>query len=402
MKSNNQKEAFCVKRQTQNMPDESLGSMCASILASQGFALSVRGKEFEPIYVNDACLKLFGETRDEWMKDDWEKRYQPGQADRLYNDAIPTVLQGGKWRGEFGIVTPKGEKKQVLSDWDAVYDDDGGLVCFYGIYTDITSLKILKEKLRQQNQYLNEIIDALPDPLIIKNKDHQWLVVNRAFCQLLGKKRDELIGKNDIDFLSEDLVSSAWALDDEALQSGKEVVSEEIINGADGKPRLLSTKRVPVKGIDGNESLIGVGRDITKERELQSAIAESYLKLGSSLSVLANDLNRIQGDIVDSVSKSGAINVLFEQCNTNFSKFIKQSELRLTDRGENSIPNAHLSSREYQVFLLLIQGKRIKDIADNLGITPNTASTYRSRVMKKLNISSVAEMIQYAMSIGLV
>ncbi len=384
------------------MPDESLGSMCASILASQGFALSVRGKEFEPIYVNDACLKLFGETRDEWMKDDWEKRYQPGQADRLYNDAIPTVLQGGKWRGEFGIVTPKGEKKQVLSDWDAVYDDDGGLVCFYGIYTDITSLKILKEKLRQQNQYLNEIIDALPDPLIIKNKDHQWLVVNRAFCQLLGKKRDELIGKNDIDFLSEDLVSSAWALDDEALQSGKEVVSEEIINGADGKPRLLSTKRVPVKGIDGNESLIGVGRDITKERELQSAIAESYLKLGSSLSVLANDLNRIQGDIVDSVSKSGAINVLFEQCNTNFSKFIKQSELRLTDRGENSIPNAHLSSREYQVFLLLIQGKRIKDIADNLGITPNTASTYRSRVMKKLNISSVAEMIQYAMSIGLV
>ncbi len=384
------------------MPDESLGSMCASILASQGFALSVRGKEFEPIYVNDACLKLFGETRDEWMKDDWEKRYQPGQADRLYNDAIPTVLQGGKWRGEFGIVTPKGEKKQVLSDWDAVYDDDGGLVCFYGIYTDITSLKILKEKLRQQNQYLNEIIDALPDPLIIKNKDHQWLVVNRAFCQLLGKKRDELIGKNDIDFLSEDLVSSAWALDDEALQSGKEVVSEEIINGADGKPRLLSTKRVPVKGIDGNDSLIGVGRDITKERELQSAIAESYLKLGSSLSVLANDLNRIQGDIVDSVSKSGAINVLFEQCNTNFSKFIKQSELRLTDRGENSIPNAHLSSREYQVFLLLIQGKRIKDIADNLGITPNTASTYRSRVMKKLNISSVAEMIQYAMSIGLV
>jgi len=402
MKSNNQKEAFCVKRQTQNMPDESLGSMCASILASQGFALSVRGKEFEPIYVNDACLKLFGETRDEWMKDDWEKRYQPGQADRLYNDAIPTVLQGGKWRGEFGIVTPKGEKKQVLSDWDAVYDDDGGLVCFYGIYTDITSLKILKEKLKQQNQYLNEIIDALPDPLIIKNKDHQWLVVNRAFCQLLGKKRDELIGKNDIDFLSEDLVSSAWALDDEALQSGKEVVSEEIINGADGKPRLLSTKRVPVKGIDGNDSLIGVGRDITKERELQSAIAESYLKLGSSLSVLANDLNRIQGDIVDSVSKSGAINVLFEQCNTNFSKFIKQSELRLTDRDENSIPNAHLSSREYQVFLLLIQGKRIKDIADNLGITPNTASTYRSRVMKKLNISSVAEMIQYAMSIGLV
>ena len=333
MKSNNQKDSFCLKRQTPNVPDDSLGSMCASILASQSFALSVRGKEFEPIYVNDACLKLFGETRDEWMKDDWEKRYQPGQVDILYSDAIPTVLQGLKWRGEFRIITPKGEKKQVIADWDAVYDDEGELICFYGIYTDITSLKKLKERLRQQNQYLNEIIDALPDPLIIKNKDHQWLVVNRAFCQLLGKQRDELIGKNDADFLSDDLVSSVWALDDKALQSGKEVVSEEVINGADGKPRLLSTKRVPVKGIDGNCSLIGVGRDITKERELQSAIAESYLKLGSSLSVLANDLNRIQGDIVDSVSKSGAINILFEQCNTNFSKFIKQSELSLNDQG---------------------------------------------------------------------
>lgn len=396
------KKNNALRKQPYNFPDESLGSMCANILASQSFALSVRGTDFEPIYVNDSCLELFGETREQWLEDDWERRYQPGQICILYDEAIPAVLRGGKWQGEFGITTPKGEKKQVRTDWDAIVDDQGELICFYGIYTDITEFNELKEKLKRQNKYLNEIIDAFPDPLVVKNQDHQWLLVNQEFCKLLGKNREELLGKNDSNFLTEEETKSVWALDDEVFNTGQEIINEETVVDANGIMRILSSKRVPVTGIDNTSMILAVGRDITTERELQSSIAESYMKLGTSLTALGHDLSRIQDDIADSVSKTGAINALFKKSNTEFASLLKQAELTTSIPSPKKESTPYLSSREYQVFLLLVQGKRIKEIADHLGINPNTASTYRTRVMKKLKISSMADLIQYAIRLGVV
>ena len=57
-----------------------------------------------------------------------------------------------------------------------------------------------------------------------------------------------------------------------------------------------------------------------------------------------------------------------------------------------------LSDREYQVLRLLVAGASINQIASDLSLSPNTISTHKHRLMRKLNISSNAELIQYALS----
>jgi DNA-binding NarL/FixJ family response regulator len=60
-------------------------------------------------------------------------------------------------------------------------------------------------------------------------------------------------------------------------------------------------------------------------------------------------------------------------------------------------PLERLSSREYQVFSLLVEGVRAKDIASRLHLSPKTVDTYRASLMKKLDIRHVAGLVRFSM-----
>jgi DNA-binding NarL/FixJ family response regulator len=64
--------------------------------------------------------------------------------------------------------------------------------------------------------------------------------------------------------------------------------------------------------------------------------------------------------------------------------------------GEPGDPLAALSKREYEVFTFLVDGKRPKDIARILEISPKTVDTYRANVMRKLEIEGVAGLVRFA------
>ncbi len=59
-------------------------------------------------------------------------------------------------------------------------------------------------------------------------------------------------------------------------------------------------------------------------------------------------------------------------------------------------PLDSLSSREFQVFSLLVEGIRAKEIAARLSLSPKTVDTYRSSLMRKLDIHDVAGLVKFA------
>jgi DNA-binding NarL/FixJ family response regulator len=54
-----------------------------------------------------------------------------------------------------------------------------------------------------------------------------------------------------------------------------------------------------------------------------------------------------------------------------------------------------LSNREYQVMYMIASGKTVKEIAAELSLSPRTVSTYRLRILQKMQISNIAELIRY-------
>jgi DNA-binding NarL/FixJ family response regulator len=65
-------------------------------------------------------------------------------------------------------------------------------------------------------------------------------------------------------------------------------------------------------------------------------------------------------------------------------------------------PHLLLSDREFHVFKLLASGKTISEIADQLSLNYNTVSTYRSRLLEKMNMRSNAELTRYALEKNLI
>jgi DNA-binding NarL/FixJ family response regulator len=65
-------------------------------------------------------------------------------------------------------------------------------------------------------------------------------------------------------------------------------------------------------------------------------------------------------------------------------------------------PHVALTDREMQVFNLLVAGSSVNDIAAQLCVSNKTISTHKAKLMEKLNISSLAELVRYAMQRGLV
>lgn len=64
-------------------------------------------------------------------------------------------------------------------------------------------------------------------------------------------------------------------------------------------------------------------------------------------------------------------------------------------------PLSRLSEREFAVLTALSRGKSLKEVADELGISDKTVSTYRARLMKKLDLKSGSDLVRFALEHGL-
>ncbi len=73
-----------------------------------------------------------------------------------------------------------------------------------------------------------------------------------------------------------------------------------------------------------------------------------------------------------------------------------------TELDEEAAPRITLSQREIEVLALLAAGKSVGEIGEALSISPKTVSTYRARMLEKLQLENTAQLIQYALQNNIV
>lgn len=66
--------------------------------------------------------------------------------------------------------------------------------------------------------------------------------------------------------------------------------------------------------------------------------------------------------------------------------------------GEEQLLHERLSPREFEVFGMLIAGRSVTEIANELSLSVKTVSTHRARLLEKLGVRNTAELIRYAAS----
>ncbi len=145
----------------------------------------------------------------------------------------------------------------------------------------LTSLLMYHEK-QENEEFLNKIFENIPNMIFVKDaKDLNFVRINKAGEKLLGYKRNEIIGKNEYDFLPKNTANFISAMDKEVLKSNKQVdIPEEIIHNKQNKELILHTKKLPLLDESGNPKyLIGISEDITEKKKAEIKIIEINAEL---------------------------------------------------------------------------------------------------------------------------
>ncbi|MDW9478687.1 PAS domain S-box protein [Sinorhizobium meliloti] len=123
---------------------------------------------------------------------------------------------------------------------------------------------------------LERILNAISQPVIIKDGDSRFRFLNDAACELLGKTREELVGRSDHDILPKNEADRIRQTDERILETGEEVSFEEEITASDGSQRSLVTQKrlVDLSG-RREKAVVATILDITARRRAEAELRAS-------------------------------------------------------------------------------------------------------------------------------
>ena len=164
----------------------------------------------------------------------------------------------------------------------------------------ISGLEETEKKLRQQGQLHQTILDAIPDFVSLQDRKAVYRSVNKAFCNIVGKNEDEIVGKTNFDLFQREQAERYNQEDLIILDTTNPLIKEDKISSAKGE-KWLHVVKIPV--FEDDENVVGLlcsGRDITELKRVQEQLTQSQKMeaVGQLTAGIAHEINTPLGIIL--------------------------------------------------------------------------------------------------------
>ncbi len=179
---------------------------------------------------------------------------------------------------EYRVLCKDNTIKYVMVQMEVVENNQGEAIAFQGTVIDISERKKAEAKLIESEEYLDNIINNIGDPVFVKDHKSRFLIANDAFYKLFNREKDEILGKIFANSVPPEERERYLKVDNLVLSEGIEDVNEDSVNVEGGETRFISTKKTRFIDEKGNKYLIGVIRDITERKKQEETLKESEAK----------------------------------------------------------------------------------------------------------------------------
>lgn len=153
---------------------------------------------------------------------------------------------------EYRVIRPSGEVRIVHSQGSVTEHESGRLSRMFGTVQDITERKRAEEKLRQSEEELRQLVDAIPQQVFVFSSDWSPLFANRRELEYTGLTPQEVQSKDAVArvFHPEDFRKLQEARE-RALMHGKPIEIEARMRGTDGQYRWFLIRDTPLRDEQG-------------------------------------------------------------------------------------------------------------------------------------------------------
>ena len=172
-----------------------------------------------------------------------------------------------------------GSTRWIENIISGIRDEKGVLVGIHGVSRDVTRRRKAEEALKESESLLKSYLETAPDGIYMSDLDGTFLYGNRKSEEIVGHRREELIGKNFLEtgILSERDLTRAIGLLKDNLE-GRHTGPDEFELIAKGGRRVPVEINTSVVQYEGQKVTLGFVRDITDRKKAETALRESEKK----------------------------------------------------------------------------------------------------------------------------
>ena len=350
---------------SQNRLLENERNLLRTIIDTLPDLIYIKDKESRFIAANQKILEVMKAPSYDYLEGKTDFDFYPKKmAEAFYNDE-QRVIKSKKPlinREEAGLDS-EGNQMILYTSKVPFYDADGNIAGIVGVGRDITELKqfeeILKkqtldlteknnlleerqeeiekqsESLSEQNKILeNErnllrtLIDHMPDYIYIKDRESRFLTVNKRLLKVMhAESLDEIIGTTDYDSVPTKEAADLYFQDEKKIiNTGEPIINKEEIGfDENDRERIISTTKVPFYDADGKiAGIVGIGRDITKQKKAERQLREQAQNLQEVNVILEERQEKIQQQAEELNKQAQSLkkaNVQLEHLNATKNKF---------------------------------------------------------------------------------
>ena len=216
------------------------------------------------------------------------------------------------------------------------------------------------------------MVESAHDAIFFKDLGSRYISVNNKTLEAFGLPREDVIGKNDYELLSDRKEAKKNVHDDQIVfTSGKSTDIFKHMTGADGKEYWFQAIKVPQFNNDGKViGLVGIARDITKQKRIEEALRESEEKYRNLIERANDGIIIVQDGIVEFVNNRMTDLIGYsvgEMCDTPFLDYVfPDDRKRIKELHERRLKGEDVPDI-YEMKVLHKDGRKL-DIETNSGI----------------------------------
>jgi PAS domain S-box-containing protein len=364
-------------------------------------------------FFNEGLLRITGYPRDEMLGlnnrrivDELNNRKVFKAFNQVYLTGVPA--HAFDWE----CIRKDGTRRFVEVSVSLKRDVTGRPTGFMGIARDITERKLAERTLRESEERYRTIIENIHDGYYEVDLDGNYTFFNEGLLRITGYSRDEMLGLNNRRIVDEYNNKKVFKVFNQVYLTGvpAHAFDWECIR-KDGTRRFVEVSVSLKRDIYGRPAgFMGIARDITERKKYQAELEAKENELKQKNKSL-EEANTALNVIMKKVEEHRLVHeeTLRDNLNKVAMPYLQRAKekikdksaadhLRLLEESLSSIfaPYAHsiasefphLTSTEIDVANFIVQGKRTKEIADVLNVTPKAIEVHRNNLRRKFGLTN--------------